>query len=258
MIAAFVDESGNDGRSHVFSMATIILCSVSSYFFGNDWRALLEDFGLKEFHASDFYRRQGEFRQWHDDRCRDLELAITGLFLKWQIKHCCALVEHDGYKRSFVDTGFHKTLRPAIRKWKKPYLQAFQDTVSNLREYADHQPKGIYITPVFDDCQEFMGQARADYAQKNSDGKLGQMYVSRTREYVQLQAADFLAWQYRVDVERCITRRESNPGPVLAALLEHMFGAKVWSFEFLDYLRRRVEAVISGVDPESVPFCGSR
>ena len=238
-------------------MATILLGSTSSFFFGNDWLTLLGGFGVKEFHASDFHRRQGEFLRWNRDRCSELQRAIIGLFLKWQIKHSCVLVEHSGYRRSFVDTGFHKTLRPAVRKWKKPYFQAFQHTVSNLREYADHQPRGVYITPVFDDCQEFMGHARADYARKNKDGKLGQMQVSTTGVYIQLQAADFLAWEYRVDAERCITTLERNPGPVLEALREHMFGAKVWSFEFLDYLRRRVEAVVAGVDPESISFFDS-
>jgi hypothetical protein len=56
-----------------------------------------------------------------------------------------------------------------------------------------HQPKGHYIIPVFDDSQEFMGQARHYHAEKNKDEKLGRMRVSNTREYVQLQAADFLA-----------------------------------------------------------------
>ena len=68
---------------------------------------------------------------------------------------------------------FHKTLRPAIKKWKKPNLQAFQHTVSDLREYAEHQPKGAYIIPIFDDCQEFMGQAQLDFVKKNQDRKLG-------------------------------------------------------------------------------------
>src|ERR1017187_6934357 len=232
-------------------MATVLLDYGSSYYFGNDWQAMLRDFSVSAFHACDFHGRRGEFR-WSDDRHTAFEHAAITLFQKWQVKHFAVLVANEDYKRSFVDTGFHKTLRPATGKWKKPYLQAFQHTVLDLREYADHQPKGYYIIPVFDRCQEFMGQARKDYERKNKDGKLGRMQVSITREYVQLQAADFFAWEYRVNAERCIATGHHEPGQVLEALHEHMFGAKLWSFEFIDYLRRRVEAVYRGVDPESV------
>ena len=251
VIAAFIDESGNDGQSQVFAMATVLLSYRSSYYFGNDWQAMLRDFSVSEFHACDFHASRGEFR-WSDDRHTAFEHAAVKLFQDWQVKHSAVLVSNEDYKRSFVDTGFHKTLRPAISKWKKPYLQAFQHTVLNLREYADHQQAGYYIIPVFDRCQEFMGQARQDYALKNKDGKLGRMHVSTSRGYVQLQAADFFAWEYRVNAERCIATEHHEPGPVLGALREHMFGAKLWSFGSIDYLRRRVEAVHRGIDPESV------
>ncbi len=133
-------------------------------------------------------------------------------------------------------------------------MSAFQDTVLDLREYADHQSKGQYIIPVFDDCKEFMGQAKVDYAKKNMDRKLGSMHVSNMREYVQLQAADLLASEYRTCAETLIKSGELKPGRVLEALQEHQFHAKMWDFEHLDYLRRRVEAVNNGIDPETAPF----
>jgi hypothetical protein len=252
MFVSFSDESGNDNQSQIFSMASIVLCQFSSYYFGNDWQRLLTEFGVTEFHACDFYGHRRDFR-WIADRRNEFQNAVVRLFLKWEIKHSAVLVVHADYKRSFVDTDFHKTLVPAISKWKKPYFQAFLNTISNLREYADHQPKGHYIIPVFDNCQEFMGQARQDYAEKNKDGKLGRMQVSNTGEYVQLQAADFLAWEYRVQAERYIQTNERDDGPVLSALKNHAFGAKIWSYDFLDYLRKRVEAVNNGSDPELIP-----
>jgi hypothetical protein len=252
MFVSFTDESGNDGQSQVFAMATIVLCHFSSYYFGNDWQSMLMDFSISEFHARDFHGGRGQFR-WTDSRRSEFQQAVVNLFLKWEVKHSAVVVLHNDYRRAFVDTGFHKVLRPAIRSWKKPYLQAFQHTVLDLRHYADHQPKGHYIVPVFDFCQEFMGQAQHDYAERNKDAKLGNMHVSNTREYVQLQAADFLAWEYRVNAERSIRTGERNAGPVLSALQHHMFGAKIWSYAFLEYLRRRVEAVNSGIDPDSIP-----
>jgi hypothetical protein len=38
MLAAYIDESGNDDRSQVFSMSTILLSYESSYYLGNDWQ----------------------------------------------------------------------------------------------------------------------------------------------------------------------------------------------------------------------------
>lgn len=235
-------------------MATVLLSSATSYYFGNDWQVMLADFDVSEFHASEFYRRRGEFSKWEADRIDALQSSVVELLRKWQIKHSAALVVNDDYRRSFVETGFNKSIPPAIRSWKKPYLAAFRHTVLDLREYADHQPRGCYIVPMFDNCQEFMGQAREDYDQRNVDGKLGRMQISTTRrEYVQLQAADFFAWEYRVNAERCLATGERNPGPVLEALKEHMFGAKLWTFDFLEYLRERVQAVNKGIDPETIP-----
>ena len=97
-----------------------------------------------------------------------------------------------------------------------------------------------------------MGQAKNDYLVLNADGKLGAMYVSNAREYVQLQAADFLAWEHRVHVERRLVTGDRSPNAVMAALLPHMFSAQAWTYEYLEYLRKRVEAVQRGEDPEAI------
>lgn len=150
MVAAFLDESGNDNNSAVFVMAGILLCDVASWYFANDWTAMLTGFGVSEYHASDFHGRRGDFRGWGDAEAADFEERAVKLFLKWEVKHGAVGVPRDDFRRSFEDTGFHKRLRPAVSKWKKPYLQGFQHMVADLRKYADHQPKGVYIRPVFD------------------------------------------------------------------------------------------------------------
>lgn len=240
-------------------MATILVSSTTSYYFANDWEEMLVRFSLSEFHSSEFNGRRGEFEGWTDDRRRDLQAAIIGLLLKWQVKHSAALVPNAVFKQSFVETKFNETIAPAKSKWKKPYLLAFQHTVADLREYTDQQPEGSYIIPTFDNCQEFMNQARQYYEQRNGDGKLGKMHVRKARrEYVQLQAADFLVWQYRVMAEHFIKTGDRDPGPILGPLKNNMFRARLWSRGYLDYLRERVDAVRSGLDPETVPAPDTR
>lgn len=251
MIVAYVDESGNDGVSPVFTMATILLSHSSSYYLGNDWQVLLNEFGLGAFHASDFHGRRDELKR--DQRRRDaFSTRVVELLTKWEVKHSAVLVPNTEYQKSFVKTEFHRTIKPASNKWKKPYLHAFIGTVLDLREYADHQPQGTYITPVFDRCQEFMGQAVSDYRDRNKDGKLGNMQVSDSRTHVQLQVADFIAWEYRVSAEAYIQTGNRAPGSTLRSLVQHGFGAKVWRFEDVEYLRLRVEAVQAGVDPDTI------
>ena len=100
-----------------------------------------------------------------------------------------------------------------------------------------------------------MGQAREYYDHRNADGKLGGMQILTNRqEYVQMQAADLFAWEYRIYAERYIDSRQRNLGRVLEALQEHSFGAKLWSLDYLEYLRQRVEAVNRGINPETVPI----
>jgi Protein of unknown function (DUF3800) len=253
VFVAFVDESGNDGQSAVFSMATIVLQHADSYYFGNDWRSALTNFGVSAFHATDFHGRRGQFRSMDDAQMEALATTLLNLFRKWSVYHSAVLVANADYQNSFVSTGFHKSIRPAVRSWKKPYLYAFRNTVLDLREFADHLPDGHYLTPVFDCSQEFMGQAQADYRQRNTDGRMGDMHVATSQEQIQLQAADLLAWEHRKAAEDRLRTGNCEPGPVLAALLEkNHFGARLWDFEHLDDLRKRVEAVENGVDPYSI------
>jgi len=250
MIAAFVDESGNDGESTVFTMATILVCHTSSYYFANDWQSMLADFGVTIFHATDFYSPRNQFAGWGRDRCEAFSDAILGLLRRWQVKNSVVIVEKAGYQKAFVESGFHRMIKPAIVKWTKPYLEAFLNTVLDLREYAPHQTG--YITPVFDDCQEFIPQARQEYRQKNRDGRLGIMHVSTTRDHVQLQAADFIAFEFRRVAQRYLETRKIERGFVFEALAEHNFSARIWDHRKLDWLRRRVEAIEQGFDPDTV------
>ncbi|MGA8026552.1 MAG: DUF3800 domain-containing protein [Bryobacteraceae bacterium] len=252
MVVAYIDEAGNDGVSPVFAMGTILLSHSSSYYFGNDWKTLLKKFGLREFHATDLHGRRDELRWDEKGRLAFID-GVVELFNKWEVKHSAVLVPNTEYQQSFVETGFHRTIRPAISKWKKPYLHAFMGTTLALRECADHQQRGVYITPIFDRCQEFMGQALSDYRDRNKDGKLGNMQVSDSRAHVQLQAADFITWEYRVNAEAYVRTGKYEVGPTLASLLQHGFGAKAWRFEDLEYLRLRVEAVQADIDPDSIP-----
>lgn len=233
-------------------MAGILLCDLSSWYLANDWAAMLARFGLSGYHASDFHGRRGDFKGWSADQAAEFQDCVVNLLLKWEVKHGAVGIPWDDFRRSFADTGFHKRLLPAVSKWKKPYLYAFQHMVADLRKYADHQPKGYYIRPIFDRCQEFIGQAEKDYASINRDGKLGRMYVSDTREFVQLQAADFLAWEYRIHTERRLSTGDHSPNRVMDSLMPHMFNAQIWTFDYLEYLRKRVEAIEAGQDPERV------
>lgn len=254
MMVAYTDESGNDSRSRVFGMATVVLTQAASFYFAHDWREMLARFEVTEFHASDFYHGRTEFRGWDDQRRTAMETTAVKLLQKWDVLHSAVLIGNDDYQRSFVETGFNKTLLQAISKWRKPYLTAFQHTVQDLREYADYIPKGRYVVPVFDNCQEFIAQARLSYKRNNADGKLGRMRVAACRrEYVPLQAADFFVWHHRIDAERYLTTGDRNRGRVLTALQDYSLPVKLWNFHHLEYLRARILAADTRIDPATLP-----
>ncbi|MGJ5819083.1 DUF3800 domain-containing protein [Paludibaculum fermentans] len=254
MIVAYFDESGNDSQSTVFAMAGVYLSHSSSCYFAFDWMKLLKQFDIPEFHASDFHGRRKSFRGWSEARCTDFLEAAIRLLLKWRVKHGGVTISRADFKRSFVDTGFHLRLTPAVTKWKKPYLHAFLHLVHDLREYAGHQARGVRITPVFDECQEFIGQARQEYLLRNKDGKLGALCVGNSQSHVQIQAADLIVWEYRRAHERQLQTGQWEVSRVMEPLLPHMFIARTWTFDYLEYLRERVEAEAEGLDPEAVEF----
>jgi hypothetical protein len=238
-------------------MAGVLMSYRSSYFFGNEWNDLLHSFGVSEYHATKFHGRCGPFAGWSDHQRHDFELAIVHLLVQWDVKHSGVAIIKDDYKRSFVNTGFHRRLVPATRKWRSPYLQAFHHIITDLRTYADHQPRGLLLAPIFDQCQEFIGQAKVDYDRINADRRLGQMIVSNTPKYVQLQVADFLAWEYRAGLERRLRTGDKCPNLIMQALMPHMFLAQFWPFDYLECLRKRVEAYIEGDDPDGVTLPNS-
>jgi hypothetical protein len=53
-------------------------------------------------------------------------------------------------------------------------------------------------------------------------------------------------------MERRITTGNRTPNWVMEALLPHMFDAQMWTFDYLEYVRKRVEAIERGEDPECI------
>ena len=106
-------------------MAVILLSDVASYYFGTDWTRMLVDFGISEYHASDFHGGRGDFRGWTAAQKSAFQKHAVDILLKWRVKHGAVGVPWDDFKRSFAETGFHKTLKPAVAKWKNLIFMPF-------------------------------------------------------------------------------------------------------------------------------------
>jgi hypothetical protein len=62
MFVAFIDESGNDSNSTVFTMASLLLCDLSSYYFANGWSEMLSACTVADLDVVD--AEGGEHRYW--------------------------------------------------------------------------------------------------------------------------------------------------------------------------------------------------
>jgi len=74
--AAYLDESGKDGRSPVIVVAGYLSRVQQWTTFCREWRELLDDHDLESFHMTDFERGGGPFSGWSDnDRHKCLQRA---------------------------------------------------------------------------------------------------------------------------------------------------------------------------------------
>jgi hypothetical protein len=200
MLVAYMDESGDHdplGKERGAEAAV-----VAGYVATNDkwrkfeprWNRVLKQFGIKVFHAVDCAHRKKEFRGWSDEKRRDFHIELTGVIKESVLIGIGGVVPLLEYNSVLPEW--------AKLEIKHPYYFSFAVMMRTLRQFREEFLPNEPIEFVFDRKKNFEGVLSDMFNHLRDDspnhrGHLGAVSFRAKDKVIQLQAADYLAYEVR-------------------------------------------------------------
>ena len=78
------------------------------------------------------------------------------------------------------------------------------------------------------------------------------MQVSNSRDCCQIQAADFVAYEFRKNFQQGLAAGHRVATTPATAALQSIIQGQLWTGDFLEYLVQRTQAAIDDRDPDLV------
>jgi Protein of unknown function (DUF3800) len=220
VLHAYLDDSGTHDSSPV--------CVVAGYFgserhwttFDAKWRAILDSFGIEEFHANKFWAcvegaNVTEFRGWDDAKCGSLIRSLLNLISESKrIYPVGCLVDMNEWKsltrdeRAFLTGARYDSASGSLKSpgaANKTYFLPFLTTIADA---LDHCNWGQLMHFTFDASKSFSAYA-LDYFQQikatqmDNFRKMGEIFFADSKKATPVQAADLLAYEiYRYGIRK--------------------------------------------------------
>ena len=266
MLRAYFDESGIQHDSPV--------CVVAGYFgrkkpwkqLASSWKQTLKIYGIREFHAKDFFARDdvgnrvGEYRDWSDAKANAFVDTLTSA-----VKHsqeigpisCClvktAWNDLSYGERRFITGGLFRAGK--FRSSGAPsraYFVPFQYCVINTAYYCR---SGQKLHFVFDLNQQLEGFAhdlyallKGQYSDISVKDRLGVLSFADSAEAVPIQIADLFSYLTSTFCDWRLTGRPASSFPEDHLLRRMMANTRhKLNHQFLD--RHGIEEVLAELPP---------
>ena len=199
---AYCDESEHHLDPPIYVVSGLLARGPDWFELGRLWRIALKEEGLESpgFHMSGC--ENGREKPYdlisHTNRLR-LQRLFIGLMAKVPIWGFATAIELERLKQPDIQT----PRKAVLQQYHKPYYQCFQHTATWIADQLDTGgfPKGECVAFVFDEQQEYQGNARELYDEmKQSENilsrqRLGYLTFAPSADQVQLQAADIWAYE---------------------------------------------------------------
>jgi hypothetical protein len=200
MLVAYMDESGDHDPSgkHPGSEIAVIAGYVSTndqwLKFESRWDSVLTKFGVHVFHASECAHRKNEFCGWSDEKRNDFHAQLTRVINESILVGIGGIVLLSDYNSVLPEW--------AKSEVKHPYYFCFAVMMRTLRQFRKRFLPTEPIDFVFDRKKSFEGVLSGMYDRlrensPNHRGGLGRICFRAKDEVIQLQAADYLAYEVR-------------------------------------------------------------
>lgn len=227
MLEAYFDESGSHGDSAI--------CTLAGYFggerhwkrFDSEWRAILKQYGISEFHAKKFWARDkqaklvGEYKNWDNEKAQRFLSELLTIISSHRIYPIGASVvmaewgklSHD--ERRFATGGIYE--RHKFITSGAPNKTYFLPFLFGIQKVCDYCNDGHRVHFFFDRNDPYSGYALEYYKlvaeQKlKCSPKLGDIDFPASISATPIQAADLLAYQvYRYAKEKLAKNADKLP-----------------------------------------------
>jgi uncharacterized protein DUF3800 len=200
MLVAYMDESGDhdpSGKqpgSEIAVIAGYVATKDQWLKFELRWKNVLKKFGVQVFHAKECAHRKNEFCGWADEKRNDFHVQLTRVINENILVGIGGVVLLSDYNSVLPEW--------AKREVKHPYYFCFAVMMRTLRQFRERFLPTEPIDFVFDRKKSFEGvlSDMFNHLRDNSPnhrGRLGSVSFRAKDEVIQLQAADYLAYEVR-------------------------------------------------------------
>lgn len=253
IIHAAFDESGKFKDHDVVSLCGWISPYDFWEAFSAQWAAALEQFGMNELHTAEFMGLHGQYsnlrRRWGQGRERKKDKALTALATV--IKKTMSKGVGAG-----IDAKYYRSMSQKFRDANgDPFYIAFQEVIRQSMKYVLAYSKfyalgqDVKISLIFDQnedqaeqCLKILNKLKKIHADIR-ERITGICFCDR-RSYAPLQAADFIAYVTKKEIERRIHKSSDVPSKWFASLSarnpqdfpDGLFNARILDDETLEEL----------------------
>ncbi len=202
-VGAFIDESGNDGRSPVMVLSALVATAERWKSFSDEWQTELNaPPKVKCFKSSDAARLEGYFERFEREQAEAKTDRLASVILRHIEYGVVELVYNDDFDQ-IIKGQLYRPTRRLAREWRDPYFLLFYGLVKNIiREQLSRRAK---VDFTFDDYNKIGHKClrrinEGHFTRLLPDGHkdiVGRAIPGKDEEFLPLQAADLVAGQYR-------------------------------------------------------------
>jgi hypothetical protein len=262
MLKFFIDESGlgKHMAEKVCSVAGFVASNSAWNQFQQNWGELLDEYGVTEFHAKEFWMRRpdghlaGMYQNWQFSQARSFIADIINLIAAcqpWLVGASIKLEDYFSYsadQRRYLTGAMYQTSNSVFRSTGKPgsaYFVPFQVVVIKSMELGVEEREDCHF--VFDEQKEFeplalkrLAEMKANPEHKRLALIWGDTVFSSSSRVLPLQTADLAAFcckeyykqkMYSLPFNLHEERSVPSPLDVFKSLLQRLVPHKVRLFK---------------------------
>lgn len=237
-LTGYFDASGTHDGSEQVVLAGWLSSDKRWIPFEEEWRALLEHYGLPMFHMREFAHHRGAFERWSEPQRRIRFAEFAALIAKYTLSSLAVCVPVKEFEAEFS---------PAARKHVGgPYGLAASVLMLQARHFVEEslKPEGspFEIAYVFESGDVGVGQVmklvQANLLDADQAAKMHLLSfrIEDKRKFVALQAADILAYELYQDFPR---QMGTSPRPRRRYNIEQLAANKSWDWRYMSRERMR-------------------
>lgn len=194
MYTAYIDESGSNPSTRVFSIGGFAAHSIVWYQLENRWRRMLDRHKICVFHMADCQSGFGEFKDWPLERRHGLIREAIQLLTSFR--------ELNGFSAALLVEDFNDLIKGDVKAVVGDhYSLCFQKCVYDLCIKAERLRKGEWLTFIVEEQPQFTGRIGELYekiCRKETwpnRHRLGSLQIGTKNDFVMLQTADIVAYE---------------------------------------------------------------